>query len=409
MRKINEKTARNQNLIHIKRNIYVSKNEREWYKKILLYDKDNIDALVELAKEHESKRNYDKALDIYEKLSNKRSLLAKRKILSLKKKKNEAKLREIEREKGKFWNKLIKWIVVGLLLVLFLLLFGIINTLFFQSKTKLPTTSSLNTNDVYNVFKEDDVFLEEHNIFFYYGEFKEWEEPPENVYIEDMYADKNISMENLILNFRTKINETKQKMPIDKDKLLLNVREYNTQKILYQIIWDKNNEDSYKVFKTGIEGENNLSPLSNFNKLERAVLVDTSNNKAYILNENKIVKQFPISTGTRNSRTPKGIFSVQKKTILEPFNKYPSNKLNPLLPEEKKSKEQGAYPGHSEKSSNPYGPVWISLNKPHYGLHGTDNESTIGFHESLGCVRFLNRDIIDIYNYIEVGDYVFIK
>jgi lipoprotein-anchoring transpeptidase ErfK/SrfK len=42
--------------------------------------------------------------------------------------------------------------------------------------------------------------------------------------------------------------------------------------------------------------------------------------------------------------------------------------------------------------NNPVGVVWIDLNKPHYGLHGTPEPSRIGKTESHGCVRLTNWD-----------------
>jgi len=42
--------------------------------------------------------------------------------------------------------------------------------------------------------------------------------------------------------------------------------------------------------------------------------------------------------------------------------------------------------------NNPVGVVWIDLNKPHYGIHGTPEPGTIGHSASHGCVRLTNWD-----------------
>lgn len=42
--------------------------------------------------------------------------------------------------------------------------------------------------------------------------------------------------------------------------------------------------------------------------------------------------------------------------------------------------------------NNPVGAVWIDLNAPSYGLHGTANPDTIGKTASHGCVRLTNWD-----------------
>jgi lipoprotein-anchoring transpeptidase ErfK/SrfK len=44
--------------------------------------------------------------------------------------------------------------------------------------------------------------------------------------------------------------------------------------------------------------------------------------------------------------------------------------------------------------NNPVGVVWIDLSKPHYGIHGTPEPSTIGHTESHGCVRLTNWDAL---------------
>ncbi len=41
-----------------------------------------------------------------------------------------------------------------------------------------------------------------------------------------------------------------------------------------------------------------------------------------------------------------------------------------------------------------------------YRLHGTTEPYTIGTLMSLGCVRFLNQDIIDLYARVPMGTWV---
>jgi lipoprotein-anchoring transpeptidase ErfK/SrfK len=46
----------------------------------------------------------------------------------------------------------------------------------------------------------------------------------------------------------------------------------------------------------------------------------------------------------------------------------------------------------SSGPNNPVGTVWIDIDKPHYGLHGTPEPARIGKTESHGCVRLTNWD-----------------
>lgn len=41
-------------------------------------------------------------------------------------------------------------------------------------------------------------------------------------------------------------------------------------------------------------------------------------------------------------------------------------------------------------------------------LHGTNHEDRLGMAASQGCIRFSNKDIIEIYNNLEVGSEVFV-
>ena len=53
--------------------------------------------------------------------------------------------------------------------------------------------------------------------------------------------------------------------------------------------------------------------------------------------------------------------------------------------------------------NNPVGLVWIGLNAPSYGLHGTPEPSKIGHSESHGCIRMTNWDALRLASLIKVG------
>lgn len=53
--------------------------------------------------------------------------------------------------------------------------------------------------------------------------------------------------------------------------------------------------------------------------------------------------------------------------------------------------------------NNPVGNVWIDLNKPHYGIHGTPQPGRIGYAESHGCVRLTNWDALQVAALVEKG------
>src|SRR5579885_3296308 len=55
---------------------------------------------------------------------------------------------------------------------------------------------------------------------------------------------------------------------------------------------------------------------------------------------------------------------------------------------------------------NPLGPRWIGLNAKGYGIHGTNVPGSVGKAVSHGCIRLRNRDIVQLFAMVEVGDTV---
>jgi lipoprotein-anchoring transpeptidase ErfK/SrfK len=53
--------------------------------------------------------------------------------------------------------------------------------------------------------------------------------------------------------------------------------------------------------------------------------------------------------------------------------------------------------------NNPVGVVWMGLNEPHYGIHGTAEPGEIGHSESHGCVRMTNWDATRVADLVKVG------
>jgi hypothetical protein len=52
-----------------------------------------------------------------------------------------------------------------------------------------------------------------------------------------------------------------------------------------------------------------------------------------------------------------------------------------------------------------FGVRWLGINVPWgiYGIHGTDKPGSIGWMSSHGCVRLHNRNIMELYNLVQVG------
>lgn len=106
------------------------------------------------------------------------------------------------------------------------------------------------------------------------------------------------------------------------------------------------------------------------------IIVDTSDRKLYLLDANRVVKTYPVGVGKIATKTPYGQFTI--------VNKAPN-------------------PG------GPFGAFWLGLSKKHYGIHGTNNPSSIGRMVSHGCIRMYNEDVLELAKLVPIGTNVVIR
>ncbi len=88
------------------------------------------------------------------------------------------------------------------------------------------------------------------------------------------------------------------------------------------------------------------------------------------------IRSYPIAVGKPSTPTPPGNYTIATKTM---------------------------YPG------GVFGSRWLGLSIPHYGIHGTNNPSSIGQAVSKGCIRMHNHDVEDLYQIVEIGTPVTIQ
>ena len=103
----------------------------------------------------------------------------------------------------------------------------------------------------------------------------------------------------------------------------------------------------------------------------------------------------PVTSGSEHDPLPVGDWKVTGVAWQPPFH------YNPKLFWDANSKDQKATlkPG----PNNPVGVVWIDVNIPHYGLHGTPEPGKIGVAESHGCVRLTNWDAVRVAALVKPG------
>lgn len=90
----------------------------------------------------------------------------------------------------------------------------------------------------------------------------------------------------------------------------------------------------------------------------------------------RFVKVYPVGIGKMLTQTPFGQYTI--------VNRQPN-------------------PG------GPFGILWLSLSRAGYGIHGTNNPSSIGKAVSHGCIRMYNRDVLQLANTVPNGTRVIIE
>lgn len=113
----------------------------------------------------------------------------------------------------------------------------------------------------------------------------------------------------------------------------------------------------------------------NPNTLPYRIEVSVNNRWLRLFKNHVLQKQYPIAVGRMLYDTPVGNFII--------INKEPN-------------------PG------GPFGTMWMSLSKEHYGIHGTNDPSSIGHAVSHGCIRMHNHDVEELASIVPIGTEVFI-
>jgi lipoprotein-anchoring transpeptidase ErfK/SrfK len=110
---------------------------------------------------------------------------------------------------------------------------------------------------------------------------------------------------------------------------------------------------------------------------------------------------YPATAGSQHDPLPLGKWKVNGVSRNPTFN------YNPDL-------FWDAEAGHAKAKipagpNNPVGVVWIDLSKPHYGIHGTPEPSTVSKTQSHGCIRLTNWDAEELAGMVSPGAPVVIR
>ncbi|ACA55037.1 hypothetical protein N494_04790 [Clostridium botulinum A2B7 92] len=102
------------------------------------------------------------------------------------------------------------------------------------------------------------------------------------------------------------------------------------------------------------------------------IIINTQTHTLTLFKDNNVYKTYKVAVGKPSTPTPKGNFKIINRAI------------NP---------------------GGPFGARWLGLNIPYgdYGIHGTNNPSSIGKSVSNGCIRMFNNQVIELSNLVPIG------
>ena len=140
--------------------------------------------------------------------------------------------------------------------------------------------------------------------------------------------------------------------------------------------------------------------VANFGKLVSTpvarIVADKSQKQVFAYDEaGKLVAAYPATIGSSDTPSPSGTHAVSRIA----FN--PNYTYNPKVNFKQGDNDRVLTipPG----PNGPVGTVWIALDKPTYGIHGTPEPSKIGKTHSHGCVRLTNWDAAELAKLVKPG------
>jgi lipoprotein-anchoring transpeptidase ErfK/SrfK len=131
-------------------------------------------------------------------------------------------------------------------------------------------------------------------------------------------------------------------------------------------------------------GEN---PLEETQESKRRIIISIADRKLALVEDGRAVKIYPAAVGAEATPSPIGAFTIVTR-ITNPTWYGPHHQIVP--------------PG----KSNPLGTRWMGLSRKGYGIHGTNNESSVGHNVSHGCIRMRKADVEELFRMVDIGDVV---
>jgi lipoprotein-anchoring transpeptidase ErfK/SrfK len=139
----------------------------------------------------------------------------------------------------------------------------------------------------------------------------------------------------------------------------------------------------------------NLPPKVTRTGIGPVIVIRRGSNRLYLYNGMRLWRVFGVATGQSQYPTPLGRWNVVVKW------------RNPWWYPPNSSWAKGAKP-IPPGPGNPLGTRWMGLSASGVGIHGTPDDTSIGYSASHGCIRMHIPDAEWLFNHVRIGTTVFI-
>jgi lipoprotein-anchoring transpeptidase ErfK/SrfK len=120
--------------------------------------------------------------------------------------------------------------------------------------------------------------------------------------------------------------------------------------------------------------------------VRRRLVVSIPDRKLAVVENDEVVQVYAVAVGAPKSPSPTGTFTIVNR-VANPTYYHPGTVI-------------------ASGPQNPIGTRWIGLSQKGYGIHGTDEPSSIGYAKSHGCIRLRNADVERLFERVRPGDVV---
>jgi lipoprotein-anchoring transpeptidase ErfK/SrfK len=139
-----------------------------------------------------------------------------------------------------------------------------------------------------------------------------------------------------------------------------------------------------------------INPGTNRHGAVTRIVADKARKQLFAYDDaGQMIASYPASIGSNDTPSPSGIHTVAR-VAFDPNYTY-NPKIN--FQQGNNTKVLTIPPG----PNGPVGTIWIALDKPTYGVHGTPDPSRIGRSQSHGCIRLTNWDATELAKMVKPG------